>query len=78
MLKTAGQENPKFRGKVIGVDHLSIQYKDNLISILEAEQNTTDIEIRYKDAKEKLKLLNAYKVHWLLWAQIPSKKAGCI
>nr|WP_136667780.1 non-ribosomal peptide synthetase [Flavobacterium sp. H122] len=57
LLKTAVHENPRFRGRTIGVDSLSIQHRQELIGILEAEQNSKDIEVRYKDGKREVKTL---------------------
>ncbi|WP_161964264.1 SDR family NAD(P)-dependent oxidoreductase [Chitinophaga flava] len=58
LLKTAAQENPKVTGKVIGVDSLGTQDLEMLTGILEAEQYTTDTEVRYQAGKRSVRTLH--------------------
>ena len=57
LLKTAHIENPKITGKVVGIDHLSIQHVETIKNIIETEQNTTDTEVRYTNGKREIKNL---------------------
>ncbi|HVI46024.1 MAG TPA: SDR family NAD(P)-dependent oxidoreductase [Chitinophaga sp.] len=59
LLKTAAQENPKVTGKIIGVPRLNIQELNVLTAILEAEQYTSDTEVRYEDGIRTIKAVSA-------------------
>ena len=50
LLKTAQQENPNFHTKLIGVDNLSIQKVEEMVSIIENEScSIGSIDIRYEN-----------------------------
>ncbi|WP_233603296.1 SDR family NAD(P)-dependent oxidoreductase [Pedobacter sp. KBW06] len=57
LLKTAMQESPKIKGKIIGVDGLEVNLSEELLRILEDERepSLTDIEIRYQHGKRETK-----------------------
>ncbi|WP_422653301.1 SDR family NAD(P)-dependent oxidoreductase, partial [Chitinophaga sp.] len=56
LLKTASQENPRVTGKIIGVERLNIIELETLITILEAEQQTADVEVCYHEGKRSVKM----------------------
>ncbi|MCW3465911.1 SDR family NAD(P)-dependent oxidoreductase [Chitinophaga nivalis] len=55
LLKTATLENNKVTGKIVGIDHLSLHNIGDVIRILEAEQYTTETDIRYVNGKRQTK-----------------------
>jgi acyl transferase domain-containing protein/acyl carrier protein len=57
LLKTANQENARITGKVIGVNSLLLSALEELVSIVEAEQDFSDPEVRYKSGKREVKEL---------------------
>ncbi|MBB5646149.1 non-ribosomal peptide synthetase [Pedobacter cryoconitis] len=57
LLKTAHLENPGISGKLIVTDRLSVKDMPELITVLQAELNTTDAEIRYETGIRKVKKL---------------------
>ncbi|MEM6602350.1 MAG: beta-ketoacyl reductase, partial [Verrucomicrobiota bacterium] len=62
LLKTAQLENPKFSGKTIGVERLSLQEAERLISLLEAEQVDSAKEVRYLRGKREAKELSPFEM----------------
>jgi probable biosynthetic protein (TIGR04098 family) len=55
LLKTASLEQPQVTGKIIGVEDLAISGIGELSSIIEYEQHTNDIEVRYINGVRELK-----------------------
>ncbi|MEM6602208.1 MAG: SDR family NAD(P)-dependent oxidoreductase, partial [Verrucomicrobiota bacterium] len=58
LLKTAQLEHPTFSGKTIGVERVSLQEVDTLVTLLEKEQGDQAAEVRYADGKRKVKKLS--------------------
>ena len=57
LLKTCELENPKLKGKVIGVDSLSIKELNTLIDILQSEHQDPIKEVRYVSGKREVQQL---------------------
>ena len=57
LLKTCELENPKLKGKVIGVDSLSIKELNTLIEILQSEHQDPIKEVRYVSGKREVQQL---------------------
>ncbi|KAA1246068.1 SDR family NAD(P)-dependent oxidoreductase [Aquimarina sp. RZ0] len=58
LLKTTNLENAKISGKVLGVESFSLTSLDTLLSILDKEQYTTDVEVRYIGGKREIRTLD--------------------
>ncbi|MCB9298326.1 MAG: SDR family NAD(P)-dependent oxidoreductase [Lewinellaceae bacterium] len=57
LLKTTNLENPKLSGKVVGVDSLSIKHLEELTEIIEREQASEEVEVRYVEGKREVKVI---------------------
>ena len=76
LLKTAHVENPKITSKTIGIDSLSITHIEELTKIIEAEQNTTDAEVRYTNGKRTIKTLQPFNSTNNIDDEIKIKEGG--
>jgi len=62
LLKTATWENPKITGKIVGVESLSIHKFEEIAAIIEAEQYTTDAEVRYQEGKREIRMVKELSI----------------
>ena len=55
LLKTAGLENPYLKGKILGIEKLSIHHLENIIETIKSENGSLDAEVRYLNGKREIK-----------------------
>lgn len=60
LLKSANLENPKITGKIVGVENFSLGALGSILSILEAEQSNSDIEVCYINGSREVKKLEPF------------------